>query len=32
VLAASPGLTTVLSLPPIHYQPRLEPEQLAHVH
>jgi 2,4-diaminopentanoate dehydrogenase len=29
VLAAAPGLTTVLSLPPIHYQPRLEPEQLA---
>jgi 2,4-diaminopentanoate dehydrogenase len=31
VLAAAPGLTTVLSLPPIHYQPRLEPEQLARV-
>jgi len=31
VLAAPPGLTTVLSLPPIHYQPRLEPEQLARV-
>jgi 4-hydroxy-tetrahydrodipicolinate reductase len=25
VLAAPPGLTTVLALPPIHYQPRLEP-------
>lgn len=25
VLAAPPGLTTVLELPPIHYQPRLEP-------
>lgn len=31
VLAAPPGLTTVLSLPPIHYQPRPEPEQLARV-
>jgi hypothetical protein len=31
VLAAAPGLTTVLSLPPIHYQPRPEPEQLARV-
>jgi 4-hydroxy-tetrahydrodipicolinate reductase len=29
VLAAPPGLTTVLSLPPIHYQPRPEPEQLV---
>jgi 2,4-diaminopentanoate dehydrogenase len=29
LLAAPPGLTTVLSLPPIHYQPRPEPEQLA---
>jgi len=29
VLAAPSGLTTVLSLPPIHYQPRLEPELLA---
>jgi 2,4-diaminopentanoate dehydrogenase len=26
VLAAPPGLTTVLALPPIHYQPRPEPE------
>ncbi|MBK9713958.1 MAG: dihydrodipicolinate reductase [Kouleothrix sp.] len=26
VLAAPPGLTTVLALPPIHYQPRLEPD------
>jgi 2,4-diaminopentanoate dehydrogenase len=26
VLAAPQGLTTVLALPPIHYQPRLEPE------
>jgi 4-hydroxy-tetrahydrodipicolinate reductase len=26
VLAAAPGLTTVLELPPIHYQPRPEPE------
>jgi hypothetical protein len=26
VLAAAPGLTTVLALPPIHYQPRPEPE------
>lgn len=25
VLAASPGLKTVLELPPIHYQPRPEP-------
>lgn len=25
VLAAEPGLATVLTLPPIHYQPRLEP-------
>src|SRR5439155_4083795 len=25
VLVAPPGLTTVLALPPIHYQPRLEP-------
>jgi hypothetical protein len=25
VLAAPAGLTTVLALPPIHYQPRLEP-------
>jgi len=32
VLAAPPGLTTVLSLPPIHYQPRPEPEQLARMH
>jgi 2,4-diaminopentanoate dehydrogenase len=31
LLAAPPGLTTVLSLPPIHYQPRPEPEQLARV-
>jgi hypothetical protein len=31
VLAAPPGLATVLSLPPIHYQPRPEPEQLARV-
>ena len=31
VLAAPPGLTTVLSLPPMHYQPRPEPEQLARV-
>jgi 4-hydroxy-tetrahydrodipicolinate reductase len=31
VLAASPGLTTVLALPPIHYQPRPEPD-LAWVH
>jgi len=30
VLAAPEGLTTVLALPPIHYQPRLEPELLAH--
>jgi 4-hydroxy-tetrahydrodipicolinate reductase len=29
VLAASPGLTTVLALPPIHYQPRPEPELLS---
>jgi 2,4-diaminopentanoate dehydrogenase len=29
VLAAPPGLTTVLGLPPIHYQPRPEPEQFA---
>ena len=29
VLAAAPGLTTVLALPPIHYQPRLEPEGTA---
>lgn len=26
VLAAEPGLATVLTLPPIHYQPRLEPD------
>jgi 2,4-diaminopentanoate dehydrogenase len=26
VLAASPGLTTVLELPPLHYQPRPEPD------
>jgi hypothetical protein len=26
VLAAPPGLATVLALPPIHYQPRPEPE------
>ena len=26
VLAAPPGLTTVLALPPIHYQPRPEPD------
>jgi 2,4-diaminopentanoate dehydrogenase len=32
VLAAPPGLMTVLSLPPIHYQPRPEPEQLARGH
>jgi 2,4-diaminopentanoate dehydrogenase len=31
LLAAPPGLTTVLSLPPIHYQPRPEPERLARV-
>ena len=31
VLAAPPGLTTVLALPPIHYQPRPEPEVLARV-
>ncbi|HEY3233047.1 MAG TPA: dihydrodipicolinate reductase [Roseiflexaceae bacterium] len=31
VLAAPPGLTTVLALPPIHYQPRPEPEELARV-
>jgi hypothetical protein len=31
VLAASPGLTTVLALPPIHYQPRPEPELFARV-
>jgi len=31
LLAAPPGLTTVLSLPPIHYQPRPEPEQLARI-
>jgi 4-hydroxy-tetrahydrodipicolinate reductase len=31
LLAAPPGLTNVLSLPPIHYQPRLEPEQFARV-
>jgi hypothetical protein len=30
VLAAPPGLTTVLALPPIHYQPRLEPDMLLH--
>jgi 4-hydroxy-tetrahydrodipicolinate reductase len=30
VLAAPHGLTTVLALPPIHYQPRPEPELLAH--
>jgi 4-hydroxy-tetrahydrodipicolinate reductase len=28
VLAAAPGLTTVLALPPIHYQPRPEPDPL----
>lgn len=28
VLAAPPGLTTVLALPPIHYQPRPEPDAL----
>jgi hypothetical protein len=32
VLAAPPGLTTVLALPPIHYQPRPEPELLARAH
>jgi len=26
VLAAAPGLTTVLALPPMHYQPRPEPD------
>jgi len=26
VLAAAPGLTTVLALPPLHYRPRPEPE------
>jgi magnesium-transporting ATPase (P-type) len=26
VLAARPGLTTVLELPPLHYQPRPEPD------
>jgi 4-hydroxy-tetrahydrodipicolinate reductase len=31
VLAAPAGLTTVLALPPIHYQPRPEPELLARV-
>jgi 4-hydroxy-tetrahydrodipicolinate reductase len=30
VLAAPQGLTTVLALPPIHYQPRPEPELLAY--
>ncbi|HEX9370010.1 MAG TPA: dihydrodipicolinate reductase [Roseiflexaceae bacterium] len=29
VLAAPPGLTTVLALPPIHYQPRPEPELIG---
>ncbi|HNP73668.1 MAG TPA: dihydrodipicolinate reductase [Kouleothrix sp.] len=29
VLAAAPGLTTVLSLPPLHYQQRPEPPLLA---
>jgi 4-hydroxy-tetrahydrodipicolinate reductase len=31
VLAAPAGLTTVLAIPPIHYQPRPEPEMLARV-
>jgi 4-hydroxy-tetrahydrodipicolinate reductase len=31
VLAAPHGLTTVLALPPIHYQPRPEPELMARV-
>ena len=30
VLAAAPGLATVLSLPPNHYQPRPEPAPLAY--
>jgi 4-hydroxy-tetrahydrodipicolinate reductase len=29
VLDAPPGLTTVLALPPIHYQPRPEPRVMA---
>jgi 4-hydroxy-tetrahydrodipicolinate reductase len=29
VLGAAPGLKTVLSLPPLHYQPRPEPELLS---